>query len=144
MKRIVVLSIVAILALSLTSCCRPCRRAKPATVKGIQWGLLELNDKVIDRNSGDIAGRFTLTLGDDGRIGGKGDCNTYFSAYTLDGEKINITGIASTRMLCPNQSLEDQFFRTLESAVKANIDGSFLILINSEGKIIASFEKISE
>ena len=144
MRKIVVLSIVAILTLGMTSCCRPCRKAKPAAVKGVQWGLLELNDKVIDRNAGDIAGRFTLTLGDDGRIGGKGDCNTYFSAYTLNGEKIDITGIASTRMLCPNQSLEDQYFRTLESAVKANIDGRFLILMNSEGKIVASFEKISE
>lgn len=144
MKRILVLSILALLTVGMTSCCRPCRKAKPVEVKGAKWGLIELNDKVIDRQAGDRPDRLTLVLGEDGRLSGKGDCNNLMGGYTLDGNQLTITGIASTRMMCPNQALEDQYFRTLESATQIYNDGTYLILRNKEGKIVASFQKISE
>ena len=143
MNKVIVLAVVAMLAVGMTSCCRSCRKAKPVEVKGAKWGLLELNDKVIDRVLEGRPERFTLTLGEDGRVGGRGDCNTYFAGYSLEGTSINIANIASTRMLCPDQSLEDRYFRMLESAVQIKIDGNFLILMDKEGKIIASFEKIN-
>ena len=133
-----------LLAASLTSCCRTCRRTRPVEVQGTKWGLMELNDKVIDRIQEGQPERFTLTLGEDGRIGGKGDCNTFFAGYSLNGENLRIQGVAATRMLCPDQALENQYFRTLESAVRFKVDGNFLILINEGGKIVASFEKISD
>ena len=143
MRRVLTILLLATLAVGMTACCRPCRRGKPAEVKGVQWALLELQDKVIDRLPDQRPERFTLTLGEDGRIGGRGDCNTYFTSYSLNGNRIEIGGIASTRMLCPDQALENTFFRTLESAVQVSIDSDFLILLDKDGRIIASFKKVS-
>ena len=144
MKKILIVLTLAVLAAGMTSCCRTCRRAKPVEVKGVKWSLMELRDKVIDRVQGKTPESYTLILGDDGRIGGRGDCNTFFSGYTLEGNRIYISGIASTRMLCPDQALEDSYFRTLESAVQISIDGDFLILSDKDGKIVASFKKSNE
>ena len=142
MRKVIIFLTLAALAVGLASCCRPCRRAKPVEVKGVKWALVELQGKVIERPSGKMPENFTLTLGEDGRIGGRGDCNTYFAGYTMDSGRIEVAGIASTRMLCPDQDTENRFFRTLESAKRISIDGDYLILSDNDGTIVASFKRI--
>jgi len=144
MKKVLVILSLAVLVVGMTSCCRPCRKAKPQEIKGTRWGLMELNDKVIDRNAGERPDRLTLILGEEGRISGKGDCNGFFAAYSLTGDRISISNIGSTRMLCPDQPLENEYFQTLEKAVQIKIDGDFLLLMDKEGKIIVSFRKLNE
>lgn len=144
MKKIALVALLLAVGLGATSCCRACRAVKSKPVAGTQWALQELNDKVVDRQSSDRTDRFTLTLGEDGRVSGRGDCNTFFAGYSLTDGKIAINNIASTRMMCPNQTLEDQYFRMLESAATADVDGEYMILRNGEGKIVASFRSVSK
>ncbi|MCD8186834.1 MAG: META domain-containing protein, partial [Rikenellaceae bacterium] len=138
-----ILAVMAVLGVSLTSCCSTCRKSKPIDVKGSKWALIELNDKVVGRTAEDPADRMTLALGEDMRITGKGDCNSFTGAYTLNGTMFNTSGVASTRMLCLNQPLEDEYFRALDQATTVNIDGKYLLLKDAQGKIIASFERIA-
>ena len=123
----------------MTSCCRACRAVKSKPVAGTQWTLIEIDGRAVNRLSADD-GRFTLTLGTDGRVSGRGDCNTFFAAYSLESSKIDVSRIAATRKLCPNQAGEDRYFRMLESAATAGIDGEYMILKDSTEAIVASFQ----
>lgn len=136
------LTVLLVIAAGLSSCCGPCRAVKPMEVRGERWGLLELNGKVIDRNSGSRPDWLTLTLGADGRIGGRGDCNGFSAAYSLENQLITIERIASTRILCPDQTLESDYFQALEKASSLKIDGDFLLLTDAAGKLVASFQRL--
>ena len=142
MKKIMYLMLLVAVGISAVSCCSACRARKPMQVSGTKWGLIEMNGAVVDRQNGMSPDRLTLTLGEDGRVAGMGDCNRYFGPYTLNNGKIDISSIGSTRMMCPNQQLETEFFRMLENAASCKIDGDFLILSDGENRIIGSFKKL--
>ena len=142
MRTLFYVLLLAVVGAGAVSCCSACRGAKVVPVSGTQWALIELNDQVIDRGSSDSE-RLTLTLGEDGRVAGVGDCNRFFGPYSYyaDG-RIDISNLGSTRMLCPNQALEDQYFRALQNATSFKIDGDFLLLTDKDNKLIASFKKM--
>ncbi len=126
----------------MTSCCRACRAVKSKPVIGTKWELIEMEGRTIPRLPG-ARDRFTLMLGTDGRVSGRGDCNTFFAAYSLKDSKIDIARVASTEMLCTNQAGEDRYFRMLESAATAAIDGEYMILKDSTEVIVASFRIVN-
>lgn len=135
--------LLVMIGVGAVSCCAACRGGKSIPVNGTQWGLIEMNGKVIDRESTTTPDRLTLILGEDGRISGAGDCNRYFAPYTLGSDgSIRISNIGSTRMMCPNPELESSYFKMLENATKYKIDGDFLILSNNENQIIGSFKRM--
>ncbi len=127
--------------LGASSCCRACRPAKSKPVAGAQWALLELQGTVISRQSDDNQS-FTLTLGDDGRVSGHGACNTFMAGYSLENGAIDIARVAATLKMCPAQELEDRYFRALENATTAWIDGDYMILRDSTETIVASFRRL--
>lgn len=143
MKKLFIIASVLILGFSLSSCCNTCKKTKPTEVKGSKWALVELNGKIVDRVAQDPADRLTLILGEDGRVNGKGDCNGFFGGYTLEKEKINISNLGSTRMFCPDQALENQYLEVLQSAEKIKIDGEYMLLMDKDAKLIASFKKVN-
>jgi heat shock protein HslJ len=57
---------------------------------------------------------YTITLGPDGRLTGRSDCNRIMGSYTLAGNRVTIGPLASTRVLCPPGSLERDFNRQIE------------------------------
>ncbi len=126
----------------MTSCCRVCRTVKSGPVAGTQWSLIEMDGRIVSRFP-EAPERFTLTLGTDGRVNGHGDCNSFFTSYLLKDSKISISRVASTRKLCPNQAGEERYFRMLESAVSARIDGEYMFLKDSTEVIVASFRKVN-
>ncbi|MDR0955099.1 MAG: META domain-containing protein [Rikenellaceae bacterium] len=144
MKQIAFLLLVVCVGLSAAGCCRACRAVKSKPVEGSQWVLLELNGRVVGRSAEETPASYSLTLGEDDRVTGRGDCNSFFAPYSLTGGKLSIGTIGSTRMLCPNSAQEAEYFQTLERAATANIDGQYMILQDAEGRIIASFRNTEE
>jgi heat shock protein HslJ len=72
----------------------------------------------------------TITFEEDGKVGGSGGCNRYFSNYTLEGRTIRLQEIGSTKKVCPdNSELENTFFQFLGIETRA---------IFSDGKLIMS------
>ncbi|MDO9314870.1 MAG: META domain-containing protein [Burkholderiaceae bacterium] len=78
-----------------------------------------------------------LDLGADGRLSGHTSCNTMSAPYALDGSRIRIGAIITSRMTCPPLKLEqeDRILTALESAVTAVVRGDGLLEIrDSDGR----------
>lgn len=67
--------------------------------------------------------RARLVLGRDGRLGGHNSCNAMSGSFTLEGDRIRIGPIATTRMACAElqREQEDRILTALELAVTARV-----------------------
>ena len=71
--------------------------------------------------------RPTMTFGADGQVQGSGGCNSYGGPYKLDGAAIDVGDLASTMMLCQDQSIgaqETAFFAALGGAQTWQVDAT--------------------
>jgi heat shock protein HslJ len=73
----------------------------------------------------------------DGKMAGNAGCNQYTAAYTLDGEKLAISGVATTAMACPAipSALEKAYLAALEKVAAYTTRGGTLELTTAEGKV---------
>lgn len=67
--------------------------------------------------------RARLVLGRDGRLSGHNSCNAMNGSFTLEGDRIRIGPVATTRMACPElqREQEDRILTALELAVTARV-----------------------
>lgn len=86
----------------------------------------------------EVAASATFT---DGKMAGNAGCNQYTAAYTLDGEKLAISGVATTAMACPAipSALEKAYLAALEEVAAYTTRGGTLELTTAEGKVGLSF-----
>ena len=77
----------------------------------------------------------TITFEADGRVHGRGGCNRYFGSSTVDGERLSLGQLGSTRMACPEALMEQEtrFFQALQSAERWTIAENGLLLIYPGG-----------
>ena len=85
----------------------------------------------------------TATFAEDGTLTGSDGCNTYNATYTVDGPTIAIGPLATTRMACPGDELNEQavaYAEALGAAVTWSVepDGS-LHLRDAEGALLVSY-----
>ncbi len=73
-----------------------------------------------------------------GRISGSAGCNSYFTDYTLTGDKIQIGPVGSTKMACDEVKMEAEgrFLTGLGSAESYTIDGHTLTLQHAQGSLV--------
>jgi heat shock protein HslJ len=129
------------LAVSVSSCCG-CRSGKNAIpLTNVEWRLTQLNGENV--MAGD---NFRMTLADDGRISGVGDCNRFSGVFTRKAGSSRGTGglsvsenLVSTRMMCPGQERENAFLEMLRSVDGFSIDGQRLMLTRG-GNVLSIFE----
>lgn len=82
----------------------------------------------------------TLQFDEAGRVSGSTSCNSYTGAYTITGEGVTLSKVASTRKAClPGvMDREQQFLRILESVQRFDIGpGGTLVLEAAAGTLIA-------
>lgn len=133
------LAIIASLALAAASCCS-CRKGKTNAqankpLVGTEWKLAQLNGQGVTAGENS----FTLMFDDEGRFSGRGDCNSYFGAYTVTADgKISTGNMGSTRALCPGVDKENEYYKVLDEADSYRIDGSSLMLLKN-GELVAVF-----
>lgn len=60
--------------------------------------------------------KYTLQFNEDGTVNVVADCNTGMGPYTLDNNALEIGPLATTRALCPPESLSDRFVQDLQFA----------------------------
>ncbi len=109
-------------------------------ITGIQWNLIEITGNAV---SGYAAQNKQphLKFAADNRVEGTGGCNGMGGTYTLaEGNKVSISDMASTKMACPDMTLENDFQTTLQQVTNYSIDGSTLSLMNAVGTTVAKFE----
>jgi heat shock protein HslJ len=100
--------------LMLWACATP---APPLEVAGL-WRIDQARtEPLLDRS------RARLSFGRDGMLTGHTSCNTLRASYTLEGDKLKIGPIITTRMACaqPLMEQEDRVLSALEIAATARV-----------------------
>ena len=93
-----------------------------------EWELEYLNLNTVQYGVEDKVP--TLKFEREGKAGGFGGCNNFFSAFTVDGRTIQLGDIGSTRMMCEgSMELEQAYFQFLGFEMRA---------IFSDGKLVLS------
>jgi heat shock protein HslJ len=75
-----------------------------------------------------------LDFGADGRLTGHTSCNRLSAAYTLEGDKVDIGRVVTTRMACPRLQMEqeDRVLTALELARTARVRPDGLLELRDE------------
>lgn len=114
------------------------------SLTGPVWHLLAYNNGRQAIVSALGRPRVTLELREDGTLGGFDGCNRFMSGFTLEGGRLSIGPIATTRMACrgPEGAAEqaDAFAAALGSVTGFRIEGRELTLLNAEGTPAARFQ----
>ncbi len=90
-----------------------------------EWLLEDLGGKGVIDNL-----QTTLRFNGTNQISGTGGCNRYFGRVQINGDRISVGPIGSTKRLCTPAVMnqENGFFRTLESADRITLDGPYLLI----------------
>jgi heat shock protein HslJ len=85
----------------------------------------------------------TAEFGKDGSLSGNSGCNTYKGTYTVTGDQIQIGPLATTRMACPQEIMdqETQYLAALQSAATYRVEGTGMELRTQDGALAANFSK---
>jgi heat shock protein HslJ len=81
--------------------------------------------------------RARLDFGDAGRLSGHTSCNTLTATYTLDGTRLKVGPVSTTRMACGRLQMEqeDRILTALELATSARVRSDGLLeLRDAEGR----------
>lgn len=115
----------------------------PLPLTGTLWHLSTYNNGKQAIVSTLAGTEITLELQENGRLGGSDGCNRYLSGFTLEGERLTIGPIATTRMACrgPAGAAEQAtaYAAALGMVGAYRIEGDELTLITPEGVTVASF-----
>ena len=110
---------------------------KPAAISGLDgssWRVTGYNNgrqAVVSL----AAGTTISLLFADGKVSGQA-CNSYNGSYTQDGDKVTISPLVSTEMMCPEAGVMEQetaYLAALQAAATWQIDGSKLTLRDAAG-----------
>lgn len=134
------LTVIAALAFVLSACCACRRSGNTIPLVGTEWKLSQLGGETV------VSDNYRMTLGDDGRIAGVGDCNRFNGSFTKRAGSSRTNGsltvgenLVSTRMMCPGQTRETAFLKMLLDIDSFSIDGNRLMLIKG-GDVLAIFD----
>lgn len=85
-----------------------------------------------------------VQFGPDGQLTGHGGCNSFFSRYRLEGDKIHVDPIGVTRKSCAAEvmSLEMSLVQSLQLATTVRGVGSRMAMRDDRGEATASFVAI--
>jgi copper homeostasis protein (lipoprotein) len=98
------------------------------TISDKYWQLVEINGKSID-NMNEANKAPYIVLKKDGKITGKGTCNSFFATYILsDSNQIIISKLGSTEMWCDQMDIEKVFFNSLQKVSRYILNDDSLIL----------------
>ena len=86
--------------------------------------------------------RVTLKFGTDGRISGSGGCNSYGGNYRIQGNRLTLSQVFSTKRACLDANAnkqESQYFAALESADRFRLNRRQLTIYYGAGQSALDF-----
>jgi len=77
----------------------------------------------------------------EGRVAGSTGCNRFTGPFALDGDRLELGAIASTRMACapPVMALEQAYLEALDRVAHWRIEDGSLMLSDEQGKDLLRF-----
>jgi heat shock protein HslJ len=114
------------MAFLLTGCASHAPSPSPqvsSSLRGTTWRLVDLAGAA---PLTDVAA--TLSFPEEGRIAGGGSCNRFFGSAKVTGEALEIAGVGSTKMACPEPIMgqEQRYLEALQGATRYAIEGNTL------------------
>ena len=105
------------------------------------WKLVELNGQPVTNPVGNQKEAFIMLAKEGNKLTGSGGCNSMMGGYELmEGNQIKFSGVASTRMACPDMSMEDALGKVITETDNYAINGKFLMLHKAKMSPLAKFE----
>jgi heat shock protein HslJ len=77
-----------------------------------------------------------------GQVAGSGGINQYTGSYTVDGSKLTVGSVTSTRLAGEQAAMQQEtaYLANLQSAASYKIDGSKLSIMNPSGTTVLTYE----
>ncbi|MGD1892103.1 MAG: copper resistance protein NlpE N-terminal domain-containing protein [Cyclobacteriaceae bacterium] len=111
-----------------------------ATLIDTYWKLQEIDGQAIDLSATAGRGAFLKMDGSTMRFSGNGGCNNLIGTYELAGENsITFSDAASTRMACPDDSIENKFTKALSATTNYLLNNN-LQLLDKHQNVLAVFQ----
>lgn len=112
-----------------------------SVVYNTDWLLKEMNGKAV-KISPDAPRKAMIHIDKDDHVTGSGGCNLFSGNCSFNGDdNIAISYGAATQMACPDMSVEDEFFATLDKVGRYKLDGNKFYLLDRTGTVLLFFEK---
>src|SRR5690242_13014759 len=121
--------VLIVIALGLAGCGD--NPLKPSDLKDVTWKLETIERAGSPTITVPNPEQYTLTLGNDGKVSVRADCNTCSGTYTLDGNTLKIGRLACTLVACSLGSLDGIYTAFLEGSSSVAISDTHLILRSS-------------
>ncbi len=109
----------------------------PRGLAGTSWQLVEIQSVDGTTVRPDDSAKYTLAFAADGKVAARADCNRGAGTWTSDGaSQLTFGNFATTRAMCPPNSLEPRFWRDL-SFVRSYLlkDGRLYLSLQADGGI---------
>ena len=133
-----VLRVLKLVEMSTASAC-PAQDEDKADAPKLEdrtWVLVQLGEQHITPPKQGLGAHLVL-MSKEQRVAGSGGCNRFMGGYTLEGNKLSFSKMASTMMMCDERMEQEQLFmQTLAEAATWEIEGNTLTLRNKAGKNI--------
>lgn len=93
-------------------------QAQGNALAGVNWIVTGYNNGAEAVVSPMVGTEITLAFSADGSVSGNAGCNNYMGSYTLDGDKITIGPLATTRKMCAEDVMQQEalYIKALESS----------------------------
>ncbi|MCZ9839402.1 META domain-containing protein [Brachyspira hyodysenteriae] len=77
----------------------------------------------------------TIAFSDTNMLGGKSAVNNYFTEFSLDGNKLKLNALGSTKMAGPEEDMavETEYLQILNGADTISLDGDVLTITTTSG-----------
>jgi heat shock protein HslJ len=119
----------------------PTAAESPVThdLAGTRWVLIQLGSETVVPAEGRPEQFIALESGQQ-RIAGNAGCNRLMGSYTLNGDQLTFSQMATTRMACPDMEREAALLKALEATSGWRIEGAQLDLMDAGANLLARFE----
>ena len=128
--------LLTILIASISLLAVACNSSKSATdslsLTQNHWVLVEINGQPVIHEGANQQASLEFTA-DGNKVTGSTGCNRMFGTFALSGdEKIQFKGIGSTKIACPDMTVETNFLKALSATNAYGISGKELLLKHDE------------
>ncbi len=104
----------------------------PSDIVGQTWQLVSLQRDGSDLIFAPDPAKFTLRLEEGGRVAVKADCNSCGGSYTINGDILDLSAVACTRVACQNGGpFDSDYALALEGSKTVAMDDAELIIRGS-------------
>jgi heat shock protein HslJ len=118
-------------------------KAQSQDLAGTSWEVIGYNNGKQAVTSVLIGTTMTADFGTDGTLSGTSGCNTYKGTYAVTGNQITIGPLATTRMVCPQEIMDQEtlYLAALQTAATYRIEGTRMELRTKDGALAVNFQE---